>query len=1558
MAFLSTPGSTNKVDTATIQVSTASTPVSTISTHDNTANLSDATVYAFLANQRNGSQLVHEDPEQIHEDDLEEMDLKWQLALLSMRARRYFQRTGKKITINGNDTVGYDKTKVECFNCHKMGHFARECRSPRSQESRPRNQDSSRKTVIVEDTSSKAMVAIDEAGLGFTSYNTVAPSPTGLFAPLTIDLSNSGLEEFKQPEFGPMLLSPQHAGFEDLKLRFKIMSSKTMDHTFVRDLTMLIQKADSSHSKGGKITGKGKIRSGELDFEDVYFVKELKLNLFSVLQMCDKKNSVLFTETERLIISPDFKLPDENQVLLKVPRKNNKYSFDLKNVVPSNGLTCLFAKATNDESNLFHRRLGHINFKTMNKLVKGNLVRGIPSKIFDMTILVLLVRRESSTKPLNMVLVTKPHNKTPYELLIGRAPIISFMRPFGCPVTILNTLDHLGKFDGKADEGFLVRYSINSKAFRVYNNRCKKVEENLHVNFFKNKPNVAGSGPIWLFDIDSLTNSMNYQPVSARNRTNGNASSEIHSDAGQEGKEKVPDQEYILLPLLNTSLDVPSSHEEVVSSPKDDASKNQTINTASDKDGTFQRTYDEWNFSTPITINAVGSSFSPPAALDDFSKMPNLEDTEIFDDAYDDRDEGAEAVYNNLETLIFVSPIPSIRIHKDYPKEQIIGEALDDESWVEAVQEEFLQFKLLNVWTLVDLPHGKRAIGTKWVYRNKRDQGGIVVRNKARLVAQGHRQEDGIDYNEVFTHVARIEAIRLFLAYASFMDFTVYQMDIKTAFLYGTIGEEVYVSQPLGFVDPDFPDRVYKVEKALYGLHQAPRAWYETLSSYLLENRFRRGTVDKTLFIKKIKNDILLVQVYVDDIIFGSTKRSLSTEFEQLMHNRFQMSSMGELTFFLGLHVEKIKDDIFLSQDNYVYDILKKFGFSNVKSPEPKGSTQGYSLVSIEVLRYDKRSKSENMGIVPTEMELILEHTQQGISHEVSVDPHGFTVKRIFRYLKGQSTLGLWYPKDSPLELIAYSDSDYAGASLDRKSTTRGCQFLGSRLISWQCKKQTIVANSITEAKYIAASSCCGQVLWIQNQLLDYGYNFMQTKIHVYNESAICVVKNPVYHSKTKHIEIQHHFIRDSYEKRLIEMLQALVCLILRAWIKGRSGIKLKGYSLNDGYANLGQHAGQMTSGKEFSNPLMAGSLPKTISAKVSADLPETIGGTSAQTRYERVLEQPNEPPLLEGGYTPRSDEGRITVVELMESCTTLSNRVSQLENELLTTKSIYNKAFITLTDRGARQEQKRYNLEKALELQRQLDQRKEDIPKGDQAKEIDWNDPQVLRYHALQNRPFSKAEVRKNKIMYLKNHEGYKQSYFKGMKYEDIRPLFEREEAGAQGDNDREVEELKLYMRIIPNEDIEIDAIPLATKPLVIIEYKIVKEGKISTYHITRADGSTKRYTLMINLLENIDREDLETLWKLVKEKYGDTRPEEGYERLLYEDLKVMFEPDMESRVFKNLQIFLLVDKVYPLTPATITKMLERKLQADQWNERCYQLLKLIMKQISAVSGEGKKTD
>ncbi|GJZ75917.1 ribonuclease H-like domain-containing protein [Tanacetum coccineum] len=840
-------------------------------------------------------------------------------------------------------------------------------------------------------------------------------------------------------------------------------------------------------------------------------------------------------------------------------------SFDMKNIVPKESLTCLVAKATLDESMLWHRRLGHINFKNINKLVKDNLVRGLPTKSFenDQTCVACLKKKQHRasckskvlnpiTNPLfmlymdlfgptfvsslmhkkyclvvtddysrftwvfflatkdetseilknfikeienlvdkkvkiircdngtefknkvmddfcrekgirreysvartpqqngvaerrnrtlieaartmladsklpttfwaeavstacyvqNRVLVVKPHNKTPYELFRGFKPALSFMRPFGCHVTILNTLDNLGKFDGKSDEGFFVGYSLSSKAFRVYNTRTRRVEENLHIGFLENKPTIEGNSPKWLFDIDSLTQYMNYKKEFSQDYIvmpiwkDASYFDSPSKDVGNgEPKSAADDQKQVEDGPDNENDEKDKSEDD--SSPKEVNTAGQHVNTASPEvnTGRFK----------PSTVDPsvnTASSSDPDSPKDMFTMGAShtLEATHV--EFFSDEDE-PEVDLGNILNSYTVPATPNTRIHKDHPIKNVIGDVKSSVqtrrmtkptseqgflSAVEAMQEELLQFKLQQVWKLVDLPNGKRAIGTKWVFKNKKDERGIVIRNKARLVAQGHRQEEGIDYEEVFAPVARIEAIRLFLAYASFMGFLVYQMDVKSAFLYGTIEEEVYVTQPPGFKDPDHPDKVYKVVKALYGLHQAPRAWYETLANYLLGNGFKRGKIDQTLFIKKQKGDILLVQV---------TQK---------------------------------EDGIFISQDKYVAEILKKFNYTDVKSTST---------------------------LVDLEKPLV----KDGDADDVDVHLYRSMIGSLI-YLKGKPTLGLWYSRDSPFELVAYTDSDYAEATQDRKSTTGGCQFLGNRLISWQCKKQTVVATSTTEAEYVAAASC------------------------------------------------------------------------------------------------------------------------------------------------------------------------------------------------------------------------------------------------------------------------------------------------------------------------------------------------------------------------------------------------------------------------------------------------------------------------------------------------------
>nr|GFA83167.1 hypothetical protein [Tanacetum cinerariifolium] len=562
----------------------------------------------------------------------------------------------------------------------------------------------------------------------------------------------------------------------------------------------------------------------------------------------------------------------------------------------------------------------------------------------------------------------------PYELFNSRTPAIGFLKPFGCHVMILNTLDNLEKFKEKGDEGYFIGYSMSSKAFRVFNKRTRRVEENLHVEFLENKAIEKGSGPNWLFDIDSLTKSMNYVPVDAG--TNSTNFSVTKDAASQEVKKDVSSLRCIALPNW--------VHDALLESS-----------------------------STRLISKRVVNQEETPS-MDNILSLTNRFEDILGVTTSSDEAIRVEANVSNMETTISASPTHTLRIHKDRPKSQIIGpvdtpiqtrhkskeveeqsfistiyqktdptplqfcmfscflsqaepkkvsDALQDPSWVKAMQEELLQFKIQNVWNLVDCPKGVRPIGTKWVLKNKKDERGIVVRNKARLVAQGHTQEEGIDYDEVFAPVARIEAIRLFLAYASFMGFTVYQMDVKSVFLYGTIDEE------------------------------------------------------------------------------------LCREFEALMHKKFQMSTIGELNFFLGLQVIQKEDGIFLSQDKYIGDILKKFGYSYVRSlntPTDKENPWGKDGTGKDVDLHLYRSMMGSLMYLTASRQDLMFAVCACARHQVTPkECHLHAVKRIFRYLKGHPKLGLWYPKASPFDLVAYSDSAYGGASQDRKSTTGGSQFLG-----------------------------------------------------------------------------------------------------------------------------------------------------------------------------------------------------------------------------------------------------------------------------------------------------------------------------------------------------------------------------------------------------------------------------------------------------------------------------------------------------------------------------------
>ena len=402
-----------------------------------------------------------------------------------------------------------------------------------------------------------------------------------------------------------------------------------------------------------------------------------------------------------------------------------------------------------------------------------------------------------------------------------------------------------------------------------------------------------------------------------------------------------------------------------------------------------------------------------------------------------------------------------------------VDEALLEAEWVNAMHDELEQFEQNKVWSLVPRPTNQNVIGTKWIFKNKLNEEGKIIRNKARLVAQGYVQEEGIDYEETYAPVARFDAIRLLLSFACANDFRLFQMDVKSAFLNGIIKEEVYVEQPPGFEDDKYPVRVFRLHKALYGLKQAPRVWYEKLSSFLITHEYVRGHVDTTLFIKRMNTEMIVVQIYVDEIIFGSSDQTLCNEFAELMQHEFEMSLMGELTYFLGLQVKQMPNGLFVSEEKYTRELLIKYKLQDLKGKNTP-MANGVKLDADEKgTSVDQKQYRGMIGSL-----LYLTASRPDILFSVCLcarfqsNPKESlltAVKRIFRYLIGTENLGLWYPKCQELTLLGFCDADFVGCRVERKSTSGSCLFLGGCLISWNSKKQNSIALSTAEAEYIAS---------------------------------------------------------------------------------------------------------------------------------------------------------------------------------------------------------------------------------------------------------------------------------------------------------------------------------------------------------------------------------------------------------------------------------------------------------------------------------------------------------
>nr|GEX96006.1 putative ribonuclease H-like domain-containing protein [Tanacetum cinerariifolium] len=826
----------------------------------------NAVIYSFFASQSNSPQLDNEDLKQIDADDLEEMDLKWQMAMFTMRARR-------------------------------IDHFSRECRSPKDN----RNKDPPGRTVPVESQVS------DKTGLGYDSqvFDRYVFDCEELHSDESVNSVPKSLEYDSESvadkvNVDSTLTKPS----KDMSLRpdapiIKDWTSDSKDETeiesvpkqkepsfvpaseHVKTLREYVKKVE--HPKQAKTLRTKNQQSREKQMvQKPVWNSEMRVNHQHSVRMTHPHSNRNVVSTAVLTRSRLVSFNAARPVPTTVPQSTMKSPRQVKHGVKGNAdkvsLNWVWKPKCKVLDHVFRLISASMTLKKVDYTDALGRSNGC-SRYMSGNISFLLDFEETNGGYVEFGEIQNVKGK-PHRASCKSKPVSSVSHP-------LQRLMKNFWLDTLSIARPLEYSTVEPGLFRKH---CTSLLEN--------KSNVAGIGPKWLFDIDTLTPSINYQLVIVGNQPNVNASIKENLDAAKVGKET----DVYVSP---SESDKPKKHDD--KAKRDNRGKSHVGLPIGVRD--LRAEFKEFSINSTNRVNAANPSKYPGDP-----DMPELEDIVYSDN---EEDVGAEADFSNLETNIFVSPIPTTKVHKNHTVTQIISD-----------------------FTLA--PHTRSM--TRVVFRNKKDKREIVIRNKARPVAQGYTQEEGIDYDEVFALVSRIEAIQLFFAYSYFMGFIVYQMDAKSAFLYRTIKEEVNVCQPLGFKDLDYPDKVYKVVKALYGLHQAPRAWYETLANYLLENGFHRGKINQTLFIKKQKGDIFLVQVYVNDIIFGSTNKELCKAFERLMKDKFQMSFYG-ITHFLF---------------------------------------------------------------------------------------------RIPSKAKGKSHLDLWYLKDSSFNLVAYSDSDYAEASLDRKSTTRG----------------------------------------------------------------------------------------------------------------------------------------------------------------------------------------------------------------------------------------------------------------------------------------------------------------------------------------------------------------------------------------------------------------------------------------------------------------------------------------------------------------------------------------
>ncbi|GJU00930.1 putative ribonuclease H-like domain-containing protein [Tanacetum coccineum] len=1182
---------------------------------------SDEIICSFFAQQASMPE-THDDEDllQIDDDAMEEIDIRWQVAMITARIRKFMRKTGRPIDLKPKNGITFDKSKIECFNCQKLGHFARECKFAKYQANRA-NGSKEKRIVPIEDSNSKALVAKDsqgeidwtkefdddpvtfamvalngieeddwsieidadhvdlgQDGLGVFDWSEEAdnaPVALALMATSSTDSSNSEMEYDlkmrdwklgeKQKEFDNVIKER-----DELKEKLEKWSNATLLQTEILNKQKVLNDKTcigfgveySSSEESNNSSGDENLTSPL--YENFKREKAYKAVPLPTGIIIPPRVDVAFTRIDELAIrnklinkqnsessgtdhesceskNRDDLIKNKEQTQNTVKSNTDRNKVIIEDWVDSDDEEVPLGFSEIKKQTVLKSETSSENKSPRSKDSFGQRSRRRGLRCRDSKLCFVCYSPDHLIKDCNLHErnLKKTQKPKPLEKQGSRESISVWNN-----ISRVNHRNFSSDYRHPHQRRYFIPLVVLTRESLKSTVRSKMSQavpsQSTASAFYQNtaRPNVSKAvlsqstaRPYFPRPVFSTSTGRPYYPRMDNVRPRASSSSPPTGffntrtvDRPKSPKPIIKSKWVKKESTAGTQAVLPQTKGEkgsVVTSPTQTwRPKGAYLDHRHKNNGSYTlKKFEYGNPEEELKDHAIIDSGCSGSMTGDKDKLSDFKDYKGGYVAFATfKGRTACKVWTLKEDLMLFLRGES---NDDLPKDGIFdGNSFDDEN-----KEEEIDLDLNNMDNTIDelnkdkqLQDGKGVLELNGSLDNIRDVEGTFIRISKTCCNRGI-EEEGVDYDEVFAPVARIEAIRLFLAFASFMGFSVYQMDVKSAFLYGNITEEVYVNQP-----------------------PAPRAWYARLSTFLLKHGYRRGAIDKTLFIKRDRKDIMLVQVYVDDIIFGSTKTSMVKEFEELMQKEFTMSSMGELTFFLGLQVKQSTAGIFISQDKYVKDILNKFDFRTIKpattpieAHKALGKDEEGEDVDVHLYRSMIGCLMYLTASRPDIMFAVCLCARFQVTPKVS---HMHAVKRIFRYLKHQPKLGLWYPKDSPFHLEAFSDSDYAGDNHDRRSTSGGCQYLGRRLVSWQCKKQTIVAISSTEAEYVAAASCCGQVLWMQNQLFDYGFNFMNTDIHIDNESTICIVKNPVFHSKTKHIQIRHHFIRDCYDQRLINVVK------------------------------------------------------------------------------------------------------------------------------------------------------------------------------------------------------------------------------------------------------------------------------------------------------------------------------------------------------------------------------------------------------------------------------------